>query len=126
MSAARNYNSYGLKKRQKGLIFLSKHDIINEGVFMNKIERMEIQKQYTEKMVDYLPVLRASAQITQNQLAKKLGVTRSTAVAIESRKRPLQWYMYLAMITVFMQNEDSKKLLESFRLYDAELLQRIL
>jgi len=93
---------------------------------MNKIERMEIQKQYTEKMVDYLPVLRASAQITQNQLAKKLGVTRSTAVAIESRKRPLQWYMYLAMITVFMQNEDSKKLLESFRLYDAELLQRIL
>ena len=92
---------------------------------MNKEQRRQIQKGYTDKMVDYLPVLRASAQITQNQLAKKLGVTRSTTVAIESRKRSLQWYMYLAMITVFMQYDDSKKLLDSFELFDGEFLQKI-
>lgn len=86
----RNPKSYGRKKQPKGLYFSIKYDIIREGVFMDKIVRKEIQKQYTEKMVDYLPVLRASAQLTQNQLAKKLGVTRSTTVAIESRKRPLQ------------------------------------
>lgn len=58
---------------------------------MNKEQRKQIQKSYTDKMVNYLPVLRAFSQITQNQLAKKLGATRSTTVAIESRKRLLQW-----------------------------------
>jgi len=92
---------------------------------MNKEERRQIQQSYVDKMVEYLPVLRAAADITQNQLAKKLGVTRSTTVAIESRKRPLQWHMYLAMITIFMQNEDSKKLLGSFELFNVDIINKI-
>jgi len=78
-----------------------------------------------DKMVEYLPMFRSAAKITQNQLAKKLGVARSTMVAIESRRRPLQWHMYLAMVLVFTQNEDSSKLLDSFELFDAMFLQRI-
>ena len=92
---------------------------------MDRERRNTIQSQYTDKMVEYLPTLRSAAKITQNQLAKKIGVARSTVVAIESRNRKLQWYVYLAMVLVFMQNEDSKKLIQSFELFDHIFLQEI-
>jgi len=92
---------------------------------MNKEERKAIQNQYMDKMVERLPTLRSAAKLTQNQFAKKLGVARSTIVVIESRGRQLQWNMYLAMILVFMQHEDSKKLLESFELFDEKFLDGI-
>ena len=78
-----------------------------------------------DKTVEYLPVLRSAARITQNQLAKKLGVARSTVVVIEHRGRQLQWNMYLAMVLIFTQNEDSKKLIESFELFDGKFLDEI-
>jgi len=93
---------------------------------MEKEKRKAMQTQYTDRMVEYLPTLRSVAKITQNQLAKKIGVARSTIVAIESRNRKLQWYLYLAMVLVFMQNEDSNKLLDSFELFDKEFLKRII
>ena len=92
---------------------------------MNRDEQKNIQTKLMDKMVEYLPTLRSAAKITQNQLAKKLGVARSTMVAIESRRRPLQWHMYLAMVLVFMQNENSEKLLESFEMFDREFLMSI-
>ena len=93
---------------------------------MDREKRSAIQTQYTERMVDYLPTLRSAAKVTQNQLAKKIGVARSTMVAIDSKNRKLQWYLYLAMVLVFIQNEDSKKLLQSFELFDGEFLQQII
>jgi len=92
---------------------------------MDKEKRKAIQTQYTDKMVEYLPMLRSAAKVTQNQLSKKIGVARSTMVAIESKNRKLQWYVYLAMVLVFMQNEDSNKLLESFELFDGVFLRAI-
>ena len=91
-----------------------------------KEERRLMQKEYADKLAGYLPVLRAAADLTQNQLAKRLDVTRPTIMSIETRKRPLQFHLYLAMVLVFMQNEDSKKLLESFELFDGAFLSRIL
>ena len=99
---------------------------IMEGAYMDKVERIFIQQQYTEKRVDHLPLLQTSINITQNQLAKRLGVTRSTMVVIEARRRPFQFHMYLTMVLVFMQEEKPRKLLESFELFDGEFIQRIL
>ena len=81
-----------------------------------------MQDEYTERMVKNLPILRAAIGFTQAQLGKKLGMSRQTIVAIEDEKRPFPWSLYLAMVLVFMQNEDSKKLLESFQLYDPKFL----
>ncbi|MCL2187975.1 MAG: helix-turn-helix transcriptional regulator [Defluviitaleaceae bacterium] len=93
---------------------------------MDKEKRKAMQAQYTDRMVEYLPTLRSAAKVTQNQLAKKTGLARSTVVAIESRNRKLQWYVYLAMVLVFMQNDDSLKLLESFELFNSDFLQEII
>lgn len=88
-------------------------------------ERRTKQKEYADKLVGYLPVLRAAAQITQNQLAKRLAVTRPTIMSIETRKRPLQFHLYLAIVLVFMQNQDSMKLLDSFELFDGSFFEQI-
>ena len=56
--------------------------------------------------------------MTQAELAEKVGVSRQTIVAIETKKRPMPWSLYLALVCVFEQYEDSKKLFDSFELFD--------
>lgn len=92
---------------------------------MEREERKKMQFQYMDKMVDYLPTLRSAAKLTQNQLAKRLGIARSTMVVIESRGRKLQWYMYLAMVLIFMQNDNSKRLIEALELFDSDFITKI-
>ena len=82
------------------------------------------QAEYLEKMVKHLPALRAVIRITQRELASKIGITRQSMMAIETGKRPLQWSNYLALVLVFYHYEDTKKMMESFELFDANILQQ--
>ena len=93
---------------------------------IDKDERREKQQAYTEKMVEYLPLLRTAAKLTQNQVAKRLAITRASMIHFETKKRKMPFHVYLALVLIFMQNEDSKKLIESFELYDENFLRRIL
>lgn len=77
-----------------------------------------MEEEYTDKMVENLPVLRAAAGLTQEQLGAKLGVSRQTIVAIENKKNPLTWSLYLAMVCVFLQYKQSKILLDSYKIFD--------
>ena len=92
---------------------------------MDQREVSAMKKDYIELMVKNLPILRTAAGLTQAQLGKKLGMSRQTIVAIENDKRPLPWSLYLAMVLVFIQNDDSKRLLESFELYDSEFIKEL-
>lgn len=80
------------------------------------------QYEYIEKMVKNLPLLRTAAGLTQAQLGKILGTSRQTIVAIENKKRPLPWSLYLAMVLIFNQYEGAKILIETFDLFDGEHL----
>ena len=92
---------------------------------MERRELMDMQKKYMDIMIKNMPVLRAAMNITQEELAKKVGVSRQTIVSIETRKRPMSWSLYLAMICVFEHHEDSKKLLESLELFDEQFIKEI-
>lgn len=81
-----------------------------------------MQSEYIDAMIKNLPVLRAATNMTQAQLAEKLGISRQTIVAIETRKRPMPWSLYLAIVCVFQQYDDSKKFMENFNLFNRELL----
>jgi Predicted transcriptional regulators len=84
-----------------------------------------IDKQYyLDEMVKNLPVLRACVRISQRELANQIGITRQSMMAIETGKRSLQWSTYLALVLVFQQNKESRKLLESFSLFDSSILQQ--
>ena len=81
-----------------------------------------MQDEFIDIMIKNLPVLRASANMTQAQLAEKTGVSRQTIVSIENRKRPLPWTLYLAIVCVFEQYEGSKTLLIKLNLFSSEFI----
>jgi len=79
-----------------------------------------MQDEYINRMVKNLPVLRASVNLTQEQLGAKLGVSRQTIVAIENGKNPLTWSLYLAMVCVFNCFDESDDLIEKLSLFSTD------
>lgn len=58
-----------------------------------------------------LPVLRAKARISQEDIAEKIGISRQTYSAIETGKREMSWTTFLALIAYFQNNESTKKMI---------------
>ena len=81
-----------------------------------------MQDEFISQMVKNLPVLRVAIGLTQEQLGTKLGVSRQTIVAIENQKSPLTWSLYLAMVCVFSQYDETKVLLDKLDLFFTEFV----
>ena len=58
-----------------------------------------------------LPVLRAKARISQEDIAEKIGISRQTYSSIETGKREMSWTTFLALIAYFQNNESTKKMI---------------
>lgn len=80
---------------------------------MDKENRRE---QLIEKMILNMVVLRTMLHLTQDELASLLGMTRQTLTMIETRKRKMTWTVYLALLYIFSQSPETKKLLEIWEL----------
>lgn len=89
---------------------------------MKRREKIAMQDEHIDILIKNLPVLRVATQMTQAQLADRVGVSRQTIVAIETRKRPMPWTLYLAIMFVFMRCKGSKTLLEKLDLFDDEFI----
>jgi len=74
-------------------------------------------------LTNELKVLRAKAEITQQELADKLGVSRQTYGMIENKTQDMNWSQFLALTFLFRNNEDTKKMLEWIGAYTPELEQ---
>lgn len=82
----------------------------------------EIKKaELVEKMTENLKVLRNKLNLTQGELAQKVGVSRQTLVNIEKRKREMSWSTFVALLTVFRAESGTSDLLDYFEIYPAEL-----
>lgn len=60
-----------------------------------------------------LPVLRAKARISQEDIASKIGISRQTYSSIETGKREMSWTTFLALIAFFQNNDSTKQMLNS-------------
>lgn len=74
-----------------------------------------------KNMSDNLPILRKKLDVTQSELASKIGVSRNTLATIEIGKKTMTWNMFLSLILIFTKNEDTEKLLSVFDIYTDEL-----
>ena len=81
-----------------------------------------MQSKYIVNMMEHLKTLRMSCSLTQEQFAVKLGITRQTISVIEKKRGDLTWSLYLAMVLVFQQYDNSKILMESFKIFDANFI----
>jgi len=75
----------------------------------------------TTKMVENLMVLRNKLQLKQADLAGKIGISRQTLLEIEKKKRPMSWNTFVALITVFREDNGTSDLLDHFGIYSAKL-----
>jgi len=81
----------------------------------------EMKKKLITNMAENLQMLRVRLDLTQNDLAEKLGVSRHTVMNIESRKREMTWNNFLALLLLFTKNEETNKLLNVLEIYTDEL-----
>ena len=72
-------------------------------------------------MATNLSILRSKLNLSQEELAKLLGLTRQTVSSFESGQRKMTWSVFLASVLIFFRNEPTKKLLVAFNIYTPEL-----
>ena len=77
------------------------------------------KEKLVKNMVENLPVLRKKANLTQEKLASLTGVSRSTIITIENKKK-MSWSMLLCLILVFSQFRETEPLLRVFEIYTEE------
>ena len=71
-----------------------------------------------------LPTLRTQAEISQEELANLLGISRQTYSAIERKIRRMSWNTYLSLILFYDHNKKTHKLLRALSLFPKELITR--
>ena len=84
---------------------------------MNEKEQIELMN----NMADNLPTLRKRLDLSQEELAKLVGVSRSTIVNIENKKRIMAWNTFLSLILIFTKNKETDRLLTVMNVYTDEL-----
>ena len=63
-------------------------------------------------LVDEMPSLRAKLGISQDDVAKRIGVSRQTISAIESKKRKATWNLFLSLFVFFISNESTYSMMK--------------
>ena len=77
---------------------------------------------FINALVDELPSLRAKADITQDELAEFIGISRQTFGAIERKTRKMTWNTYLALILFFDYNKSTHNMLRKISAFPDELI----
>ena len=68
-----------------------------------------------------MPVFRAKLNISQADLADRIGVTRQSISAFESKQTKMTWSVFLALLMVFIANEEANRLINAMEVYPKEL-----
>ncbi|HJA70989.1 MAG TPA: helix-turn-helix domain-containing protein [Candidatus Lachnoclostridium stercoravium] len=71
-----------------------------------------------------LPLLRARMDISQEEIAKIIGISRQTYSSFENGKRQMSWQVYLALILFFDVNSETHDLLHHLECFPEVLIDR--
>ena len=94
-----------------------------EGNFKYYFSEKEKNK-LINKLAPELPILRAKAEISQEELANIIGTSRQTYGAIERMSRKMTWNTFLTLIWFFDYNRKTHKLIRSLSAFPHELIKK--
>ena len=77
-----------------------------------------------EKLTPELPLLRAKAEISQEEIANIIGTSRQTYGAIERRSRKMSWNTYLSLVWFFDYNRKTHKMIRNMYAFPHELIKK--
>ncbi|MBR3581564.1 MAG: helix-turn-helix domain-containing protein [Lachnospiraceae bacterium] len=78
---------------------------------------------YIEALASELVYLRAKADISQEELASAIGVSRQTYIAIERQTKKMSWSSYIAIVFFYSSNYKTKELIRAIS-YPYDILRR--
>ena len=64
---------------------------------------------------------RAGKDLSQQELADIVNVSRQTISAIENEQRSMTWPVFMSLVLVFLKNKETKRLMVLFGIYTKEL-----
>lgn len=79
---------------------------------INTDDVAELKHDLMEQFRNELPVLRARVRVSQEIIAKKIGISRQTYSGIETGKREMTWTTFLALLVFFQNNEQTKPMID--------------
>lgn len=71
-----------------------------------------------------LSALRTQAEISQEELANLIGVSRQTYSAVERKKRRMAWSTYLSLVLFFDHNQKTHRMLRMMHIFPKEFVIR--
>ena len=71
-----------------------------------------------------LTVLRTKAEISQEELANLIGVSRQTYSAMERKVRKMAWSTYLSLVLFYDHNLKTHKMIRQLSIFPQELIVR--
>lgn len=84
------------------------------------------QDRLIELLTDELPVLRARLRISQDELSRRIGISRQTYSLIETKKQKMTWVTFMALIAFFDNNSKTKSALKDIGLTTDESFKMLL
>lgn len=75
------------------------------------------KKELITHLTSNLKTLRAKGNLTQEDIANAIGISRQTYNMIECQKTPMAWNLYLSIVFLFSSRADTKELLEILKVF---------
>lgn len=75
-------------------------------------------------LTPHLAILRTQADISQEELANLIGVSRQTYSAVERKIRKMSWNTYLSLTFFYDHNRKTHKMLRQLSVFPQELIIR--
>ena len=98
-------------KRQQAAADIKKTAQTKAGDNMPNCMNDEYKRELCKILALNLPTLRTKANLSQDELADRLGFSRQTISAIENQKRDMQWSTFSALIMFFANYDEIKPLM---------------
>ncbi len=82
------------------------------------------KERFITTLTPHLAILRTKAEISQEEIANLIGVSRQTYSSIERKIRKMSWSTYLSLVLFYDHNQKTHQLMRQLSLFPTELVIR--